>query len=143
MSKHEPIGYVVVDSQTNAIDWDGDMHPTREAAIDSLTGPHHMWCKSVEAEDDDHTYWGKAYTIGVVYGQDVPLDITVASNEQLLALPKGTVVVSDSYMDAYSRFDWGAKGSLMNVATGHKTSAAEIGADFFPARVIHKYWWTK
>jgi hypothetical protein len=57
------IGYVVVDRETKLIDWDMEVHPLRVNAIESLTGPYQMWCKSLEEETDDRTYWGKAYMI--------------------------------------------------------------------------------
>lgn len=60
------IGYVIVDAETNAIDWDAELHPTRDAAIASLTGPRHMYCKSVDEETDEKTYWGRHYAICTV-----------------------------------------------------------------------------
>jgi hypothetical protein len=61
--KPRTIGYVVVDVQTKKLDWDGDLHPSKDAAVASLTGAGQMWCKSVEEEDDERTYWGSAYMI--------------------------------------------------------------------------------
>lgn len=58
-----PIGFVIVDRYTNKIDWDGELHPTVEAAIDSLTGPRQMWCKTPEEENEDKTYWATAYML--------------------------------------------------------------------------------
>ena len=59
----EPLGFVVVDKVSLALDWDGEMHSSREGAIESLTGPHQMWCKYINDETDDKTYWGRAYMI--------------------------------------------------------------------------------
>jgi hypothetical protein len=68
------IGYVVVDKETQKLDWDGEMHPLRVDAIESLTGPRQMWCKNLEDETEDRTYWGKAYIICPVLASDpVPL----------------------------------------------------------------------
>jgi hypothetical protein len=64
--KPRTIGYVVVDVVSKALDWDGEMHPSEEAAIESLTGPHQMWCKSAEEETEDRTFWGSAYMICAV-----------------------------------------------------------------------------
>lgn len=64
MAEHNtPIGYIVIDTDTNEIDWDGKLHPTRDAAIESMTGPGMMWCNSADEETEDKTYWGRAYII--------------------------------------------------------------------------------
>lgn len=64
--KPRTLGFIVVDAETKQIDWDGDLHPSREAAIESMTGPRHMYCKSVDEENDDKTYWGRHYLIAPV-----------------------------------------------------------------------------
>lgn len=61
--KPRTIGYIVVDNVTKALDWDGELHPTEEDAIESLTGPHQMWCKSIEEETEERTFWGTSYMI--------------------------------------------------------------------------------
>lgn len=61
-TKPRVIGYVVVDIKTRSLDWDGELHPTEEAAIESLTG-HTWWCKSLEEETDERTFYGTVYEI--------------------------------------------------------------------------------
>jgi len=62
-----PLGFVIVDRYTRKLNWDGELHPTETAAIESLTGPRQMWCKSLAEESEDKTYFGKLYEICPVY----------------------------------------------------------------------------
>jgi hypothetical protein len=64
------IGYVIVDRETHAIDWDGDLHATRESAIQSMTGPHHGFVRTADEEDEDHQVWWNAYWILPVMAED-------------------------------------------------------------------------
>lgn len=57
------VGFVIVDIKTRKLDWDGELHPTREAAIESLTGPHQMWCSTPEESSEERTYYGDVYEI--------------------------------------------------------------------------------
>lgn len=59
----EPAGFVIVDIKTREIDWDCELHPTREAAFESLTGPCQSYCRTPEEETEERTYWGKHYEI--------------------------------------------------------------------------------
>lgn len=59
----EPAGFVVVDIKTRKMDWDGELHLTREAALESLTGPRQMWCRTPEEATDERTYYGDVYEI--------------------------------------------------------------------------------
>ncbi len=61
------IGYVVVDKVTKKLDWDGELHPLRVDALESMTGPYQAYCKNMEDETEDRTYWGKVYDICPVY----------------------------------------------------------------------------
>ena len=56
------VGFVIVDIKTRKLDWDGEMHPTREVAIESLTG-HTWWCRTPEEATDERTYYGDVYEI--------------------------------------------------------------------------------
>lgn len=70
--QQKTIGYVVVGRKSKQIDWDLEMHPLRVDAINSLTGPYQKWCRSVEEETEDRTYWGKVYMIcPVLDGSDL------------------------------------------------------------------------
>jgi hypothetical protein len=64
------IGYVVVDKETKKLDWDGEMHPLRVDALESMTGPYQAYCKNIEDETEDRTYWGKVYDICPVYSPE-------------------------------------------------------------------------
>jgi hypothetical protein len=57
------VGFVVVDIKTRELDWDGVLHPTREAAVESLTGPHQMWCRTREEATDERSFFGEVYEI--------------------------------------------------------------------------------
>lgn len=59
----DPVGFVIVDIKTRKLDWDGEMHPTREAAIDSLTAGRTWWCRAPEEATDERTYYGEVYEI--------------------------------------------------------------------------------
>ena len=63
-------GYIIVDKKTNAIDWDGELHPSIESAIESMTGPHQSMCRTAEEEDDaandGRTAWWRIYSIHTV-----------------------------------------------------------------------------
>lgn len=61
------IGYVIVDKVTKKLDWDGELHSLRVDALESMTGPRQAFCKNLEDETDDRTYWGKVYDICPVY----------------------------------------------------------------------------
>ncbi|UKA69563.1 hypothetical protein [Arthrobacter sp. FW306-06-A] len=57
----DPAGYVIADKKTGAIDWDGEVHPTVEAAIESMCGPFQSFSR--EKDDPDKDYWGDVYDI--------------------------------------------------------------------------------
>jgi len=61
------LGYIIVDKKTRAIDWDCELHPSIEAAIESMTGPRQSMCRTVEEEDDvandGRTAWWLVYSI--------------------------------------------------------------------------------
>jgi hypothetical protein len=90
------IGYVVVDKETKKLDWDGELHPLRVDAIESMTGPHQMWCKSLEDETEDRAYWGSAYDICAVLAPPPMItthggtlsNLTVGQEVQLVARHK-------------------------------------------------------
>ena len=71
----------------------------------------------------------------------------IASFDDLAALDRGTVIVSPNYMDPFSIIPgYPYRGVpygylLVNAATGHKTTPAEIGPDFLPARVVYRAAW--
>lgn len=56
-------GFVIVDIKTRQLDWDGELHPTREAAIESLTGKYQWHCRTPEEATEDRTYYGNYYEI--------------------------------------------------------------------------------
>lgn len=63
----DTLGYIIVDKKTRAIDWDGELHPSIEAAIESMTGPHQSMCRTAEEEDDaandGRTAWWRVYSV--------------------------------------------------------------------------------
>ena len=63
-------GYIIVDKVTGEIDWDCDLHPTREAAIASMCGANHMYVESREDVDENSdrisVYWADDYEICTV-----------------------------------------------------------------------------
>jgi len=57
----ETVGYVIADKATGSIDWDGEVHPTFEAAIDSMCGQHQSYSREKDNLDKDH--WSVTYDI--------------------------------------------------------------------------------
>lgn len=70
MANEKPRGYIVVDNKTDAIDWDAELHKTREAAIDSLCGSYQMYVRTQEdaaASEGEKYYWQDHYDICEVH----------------------------------------------------------------------------
>jgi hypothetical protein len=66
---------------------------------------------------------------------------TITTADELKALNRGDVIISSHWADAFSYAgDEGSPMRLLNVATGHYTSPAELGS-FFPAEVIYEFEW--
>ena len=57
------VGFVVVDIKTRKMDWDGELHPTREAAVRSLTDGHTWWVRTPGEAADGRTFYGDEYEI--------------------------------------------------------------------------------
>ena len=75
MSDTTPVRFVIVDKITGALDWDGDLHPSREAAIASMCGRHSMYVATPEDVDDRDAisvYWADDYDICEVHPSKAP-----------------------------------------------------------------------
>lgn len=60
----EPLGFIIVNKLTNQIDWDGEVHPTREKAIQSLCAG--MYVQTTQEEHTDpgiRRHWERDYKI--------------------------------------------------------------------------------
>ena len=57
----ETVGYVIADKATGSMDWDGQVHPTVEAAINSMCGPRQSFSR--EKDDPDKDHWNVVYNI--------------------------------------------------------------------------------
>lgn len=70
------IGHVIIDKETRLIDWDGEVHATREAAIDSLCSSRYgIPADFTRCEDEgsiNRPYWGDQYIIGTVTAETRP-----------------------------------------------------------------------
>lgn len=74
MSDGQPKGYIILDRDTGAFDWDCEVHPTIPAAIESMTGYGQMY-STEEFPPADLLPWWLHYAIHPVGGQ---LEIAVA-----------------------------------------------------------------
>lgn len=92
--------FVIVDRQTREVDWDGEVHATREAAIASLTGPGHY---SDDPTDDQALglgYWGEAYEIAEIVAADHDRKMRAAAWEEGHDEARhGTPVEANPYVD--------------------------------------------
>jgi hypothetical protein len=60
----KPRGFVIVDKLTNAIDWDAELHSSREEAIESMCNPRQMYVRTAEEVIDGEKYhWSEHYDI--------------------------------------------------------------------------------
>lgn len=59
----EIIGYVIVSNIDSWLDWDDELHPSIEAAIDSLTGTYSPLCRSEEDRTKTKKPWWEEYEI--------------------------------------------------------------------------------
>lgn len=57
------IGYVIVNPNTEQLDWDGVIHETKLSAIESLTGPHDPFYDAVSEDHPNRTPWWETYAI--------------------------------------------------------------------------------
>lgn len=142
--------YVIVDRVSGAIDWDCDLHATRESAIDSMCGPNHMYVRSPEEVDHNSdaitVYWADDYDICEV--RTLLDGRKIETPNELATLQFGTVIASPNYVDAMSIVPGTAyRGTpngylLMNVATTHKAQIAEYPG-FLPAYVVFEHEFAK
>ncbi|YCK81371.1 hypothetical protein M1D89_20225 [Arthrobacter sp. D3-18] len=57
----ETVGYVIADKATGSMDWDGQVHPSVEAAINSMCGPYQSYSR--ETDDPERDHWSVTYNI--------------------------------------------------------------------------------
>lgn len=63
----QPVGWIIVNGNTDALDWDAELHLTREHALQTLTGPYQGYCREGESADEDRRPWTEDYKILPVY----------------------------------------------------------------------------
>jgi hypothetical protein len=63
MSIKSGVRYVIVDKETEALDWDAELHESFDAAVASMCGPRHMFVRTEAEVDDEHELWSNVYEI--------------------------------------------------------------------------------
>lgn len=63
----QPIGYILVDRYTNAIDWDGVIHDTEESAVrEAGSEVYKDWLRGGDIESRPDDCWPMAYQVMAV-----------------------------------------------------------------------------
>ena len=56
--------YVIADKRDGKLDWDGELHPSIDACIESMCGQSQSYVRTEEeATDEDRTVWSEDYEI--------------------------------------------------------------------------------
>lgn len=127
-------GWIIVDQNTDRIDWDGELHPTRKAAEASVS---EAW-----VNDDDAGTWSDLYDVLPVLNRlpapARPADV-VETVSELEALPVGSVIREadtgpflgiETVPGVFEKFPGGLG---WHCVAGHGDRTDEIA---FPARVL-------